>query len=273
MRSLKTLLLLACLSLLVPAHAQLMKKLKEKVSNAAEKVADGKIDQKTDEVIGTGNQQNGNGSGPGATPAGAPPAGGKNNPHNKGGAGLISTPPDVKENLTSAETSFGGGKYSEARYSIQQAMLGVELQIGQEILKSLPETIGALKFNSSADQVTSTGWGWVGLTIYREYTKDDQQLRFSVSNNAAWMQAINLYFNNVGYAQSTGGQQNWKQTKINGLRAVIEYNENSGYKLSAPLGQTSLLIYEGVNFANEQEFMKAAEQIDVEKIRKHLGEK
>ena len=75
------------------------------------------------------------------------------------------------------------------------------------------------------------------------------------------------------YAQQTGGEQNWKQTKIKGLRAVIEYNESSGYKLSAPLGQTSLLIYEGINFANEQEFMKAAEQIDIDKIKKQLGEK
>lgn len=272
MRYLKTLLLLACLSSLAPVHAQLMRKLKEKVSNAADKVVDGAIDKKADEILGTSNQQNG--SGPSATPAGGPSAsGGKNNPRNKGGAGLISTPPDVKENLTSAETSFGGGKYSEARYSIQQAMLGVELQIGQEILKSLPESIGALKFNQSADQVTSTGWGWVGLTIYREYAKDDQQLRFSVANNSAWMQAINLYFNNVGYAQSTGGEQKWKQTKIKGLRAVIEYDESSGYKLSAPLGQTSVLIYEGVNFANEQDFMKSAEQIDVDKIKSKLGEK
>ena len=98
-------------------------------------------------------------------------------------------------------------------------------------------------------------------------------MKFSIVNNSAWMQAINLYFNNAAYAQQTGGQQNWKQTKIKGLRAVIEYNESSGYKLSAPLGQTSLLIYEGINFANEGDFMKAAEQIDLEKIKKQLGEK
>ncbi len=267
MRCLKTLLLLACFSPLF-SGAQLMKKLKDKANAAAEKIVDRKINQKTDEMIGVNNQQTGTSPGN----AGGSSSG-KNNPRNKGGAGLISTPPDVKENLTNAEASFGGGKYSEARYAIQQAMLGVELQIGQAILKSLPQTIGGLLYNVSADQVTSTGWGWAGLTIYREYKKDDKQLRFSVANNAVWLQAINLYFTNGGYAQSTGGQQNWKQTKINGLRAVIEYNEGSGYKLSAPLGQTSLLIYEGVNFANEQNFMKAAEQIDVDKIRKQLGEK
>jgi hypothetical protein len=260
MRNLKTPLLLICLMPLLTVQAQFMKKLKEKVSTVAEK------------VNGTDNQ-NQNGSGTTATPAGGPASTGNNNPRNTGGAGLITTPPDVKANLTDAETSFGSGKYSEARYAVQQAMLGVELQIGQEILKSLPKTIAGLNYDSTADQVTSSGWGWVGLTIYRQYTKADKQLKFSVANNAAWMQAINLYFNNGGYAQQTGGEQNWKQTKIKGLRAVIEYNESSGYKLSAPLGQTSLLIYEGINFANEQEFMKAAEQIDIDKIKKQLGEK
>jgi hypothetical protein len=266
MRHIKILLLLACSASFIPAQAQLMKKLKDKANAAAERVLDKKIDEKAEEISGTSSSGGGGNSGSSSTSS-------KSNPRNKGGAGLISTPPDVKENLSQAETSFSGGKYSEARYAVQQAMLGVELQIGQNILKSLPQAIGDLKYNAAEDQVTSTGWGWAGLTIYREYGKDDKQLRFSVANNAVWMQAINLYFSNGGYAQSTGGQQNWKQTKIKGLRAVIEYSEGSGYKLSAPLGQTSLLIYEGVNFANEQEFMKAAEQIDVDKIKKQLGEK
>ena len=260
MRYLKTLLLLLFLSPLLTVHGQLMKKLKEKVAAAAEAVSG----------PSTQNQN----TNTGATPAGGPAQTNNNNsPRNTGGAGLITTPPDVKQNLTDAETSFGSGKYNEARYAVQQAMLGVELQIGQNILKTLPKTIAGLNYDSTADQVTSSGWGWAGLTIYRQYTSGEKQMKFSIVNNSAWMQAINLYFNNAAYAQQTGGQQNWKQTKIKGLRAVIEYNESSGYKLSAPLGQTSLLVYEGINFANEGDFMKAAEQIDLEKIKKQLGEK
>ena len=258
MRNLKTLFLLLCFCPLLSVQAQFIKKLKEKVAEVSEKVSAPETTQ----------SQNGT-----ATSAGGPATGGGNsNPRNTSGGGLISTPPDVKENLASAETSFAGGKYSEARYAVQQAMLGVELEIGQAILKSLPQTIGDLNYEAAADQVTSTGWGWTGLTIFRKYTKGDKQLKFTIANNAVWMQAINLYFSG-GYAQQSGGEQKWKQTKIKGLRAVIEYDENTGYKLSAPLGQTSLLVYEGVNYANEQEFMKAAEQIDIDKIKKQLGEK
>jgi hypothetical protein len=246
------------------AEAQFLKKLKQK----AEQVMDKTTDTSADNSSGAdGQQAGGNGGSQNSTGSR------NNNPGNKGGGGLVTTPPDVKENVGAAETVFNQGKYSEARYAVQQAMLGVEMQIGQQILKSLPEAIGELKADPKTDQVTSTGWGWVGLTIKREYNKDDKELRFNISNNAAWMQAINLYFNNVGYAQQTGGQQAWKQTRIKGYRAVIEYSDGSGYKLSAPLGQTSLLIYEGVNFATEQEFMKACETIDIDAIKAKLGEK
>lgn len=242
-------------------QAQFLKKLKQKA------------EQVVNNATGSDNsQQNTGNTAPGQSTAGAAnqTAG---NPSNKGGQGLVVTPPDVKENLGTAEAVFKDGKYSEARYAVQQAMLGVELHIGQQILKSLPETIGDLPFNPKADQVTSTGWGWAGLTIKREYQKEDKQLRFTITNNAAWMQAINLYFNNMGYAQQTGGQQNWKQTRIKGYRAVIEYSEGSGYKLSVPLGQTSLLMYEGVNYTTEQDFMAAANTIDIDSIKTKLGEK
>lgn len=272
MRILSVCMLAAGILLFSTAHAQFnpLKKLKQK----AEQVLDKKTDDAVDKAVGIDNSQAGgsNGSqGPGGSSSSS--SNSRNNPNNKGGAGLVTTPPDVKENVGVAETVFKEGKYSEARYAVQQAMLGVEMQIGQQILKSLPENIGELKMDPKSDQVTSTGWGWVGLTIKREYNSGDQQLRFSVNNNAAWMQAINLYFNNVGYAQTTGGEQNWKQTRIKGLRAVIEYNDGSGYKLSAPLGQTSLLVFEGVNFTNEQAFMKACEGIDIDAIKAKLGEK
>jgi len=249
------------------ADAQgILKKMKDKAAAISDKV----IDKKVDDAI---NNSNGNSSGNNAGMPGGSTTNSRNNPTNKGGQGLITTPPDVKENLTSAEAAFKNANYGEARYEVQQAMLGVEMQIGQDILKSLPETVAGLKKDASADQVTSTGWGWVGLTIQRQYQEGDKQLRVTIANNAAWMQAINLYLTNGGYAQTTGGQQNWKQTKVKGYRAVIEYDESSGYKLSIPIGQTSLLILEGVNFANEQDIMNAANQFDIDGIKTRLGEK
>ncbi len=197
----------------------------------------------------------------------------RSRPTNKGGGGLVATPPDVNRNLAEAEASYRGGSYGDARYAVQQAMLGVEMEIGKKVLESLPSSVSGLDKVAESDQVTSSGYGWVGLTIQREYLKGDKQLTTTVANNSAMMAAVNMFMASGGYSQTTNGEQNWKQTKVKGHRAVIEYSDHSGYKLSVPLGQTSLIMFEGINFGSEQEMMSAAESFDIDGIKKMLGEK
>lgn len=247
---------------LAPASGQILNKIKQKASQKAEKALEKKL--------GLEDEKKNNPNAPGG-PGSSGNSG--NNPSNSTGGGLITTPPDVQQNITDAQSSFKSGSYGDARYAIQQAMLGVEMEIGEKVLKSLPESISGLAKDPSADQVTSTGYGWVGLTIQREYNdNNDKEFRITVANNAMWMSALNMYLAGGGYSQTTGGEQNWKQTKLKGNRAIIEYNEGSGYKLSVPIGQSSLIVFEGVNFATEPDMMKAAETVDVDGIKKMLGE-
>lgn len=263
------LLLLSIATCLFAFHLNaqgIMGKLKQKASEAAERALDKKVDEKTGSGGNSNSQSSGNNSSSSSTTSGG------NRPTNKGGAGLVSTPPDVKQNLSDTETAYKSQSFGEARYALQQAMLGVELEIGQKVLKSLPETVSGLPKESEADRVTSTGYGWQGLTIERQYLKDDKELRTTIANNSAWMSSINMYLANGGYAQQTNGQQNWKQTKVKGYKAIIEYNEGSGYKLSVPIGQSSLIVWEGINFATEQDMMAAANPFDIDGIKKTLGE-
>ncbi len=241
------------------ASGQLLNKMRQKLENAAE--------QSVNKALGTDKNATNPSTSTASTSSGS-------RARNKGGAGLVTTPPDVKENLTDAESKYKAGQYAQSRSALQQAMLGVEMEIGQKILKSLPETIAGLKKNAEADQVTSTGWGWVGLTIQRQYTDgNEKELTTTIANNATLLSAVNLYLTNGGYSQTTGGKQDWKQTKVKGNKAVIEYDESSGYKLTVPLGQSSMLVYEGVNFKDEAELMAAANAVDIAGIKKMLGEK
>jgi hypothetical protein len=255
-------------------QAQIGNRLKNKVANKGEQKAGEAIDNLFNGKKKNQNSSNGgNANGQSNTGSSNGSNGSGNNPSNKGGGGLVSTPPDVKQNLTDAEAAYKKSSYGEARYAVQQAMLGVELEIGNKILKSLPESISGLKKEDNADQVTSTGYGWAGLTIYREYNDTkDKEIRVTIANNSVWMAGVNAYLANGGYAQQTNGQQNWKQTKVKGNRAIIEYDESSGYKLSVPLGQSSLIVYEGVNIASEGDMIKAAETLDIDGIKKQLGE-
>ncbi len=235
-----------------------LNRLKQKAMEAGEKA----VEKKINPTSGQGNS--GNQPAPGST---------SGKPANTSGGGLITTPPNVQQNIADAEAAYRSRNYTDARYAIRQAMLGVEMEIGQKVLKSLPETVQGLRFNPEADQVTSMGFGWVGLTIHREYEAGNKYLSVDVANNSALIAGVNAYLASGGYAQQSAGGENWKQTRVKGYKAIIEYSQSSGYKISIPIGQTSVVVIEGRNFASEKEIMNAAEVFDLDGIKTKLGEK
>ncbi len=189
---------------------------------------------------------------------------------NTRGSGLTNTAPDVNANLKEAESAYNDKKYTDARFAVRKAILGIELEIGDNILKGLPEEINGLPKIGEEDNVTSSGIGFVGMIIERTYRKDDQQLKITIGNDAAMLSAVNMYLSSGAYASTQ--DPNHKQVTYKEYRGILEYDESSGYTLSVPFGQSSILVVEGVNFENEQEIMDAADKIDIESIKKELGE-
>ena len=230
-----TLLSIVCvLCLSYNSNAQLLKKLKDKVNNAVNGNNNSTSSNQT-----TQNSNNTNSSG---------------SPTNTKGGGLTNTtPPDVNQQIADAEKSQASGNYSDARYSIQQALMGIELQIGKEVLQSLPATVSGLQIDTTQNKVMSTQWGWNNLTIQSIYKKADQQMTVTIGNNSVYSGFVDLYFNNAGYmqTQSNGNNQNVKQTKVKSYRALITYDDSKGYTLMVQLGQSSLIVWECVNFATE----------------------
>ena len=252
------LLLLAGCFAWQPAFGQgsLIRKLKEKAENKAVEQVFG-----TEQETGSGNQ--GNNSYGGSNDA--------NRPANTKGAGLTTEAPDVLANIDLADAAFGNKKYSDARFGLRQAILGIEMEIGEKILKGLPESINGLPAVKDEDNVASSGIGFVGLIIQRTYRQDDKQFNVTVGNEAALLSAANLYLSSGGM-YATSGDDNHKIVTIEGQRAVLEYDEYSGYKLSVPFGQSSILVTEGINYADENEMMNSSKEINIENIKKELGE-
>ena len=191
---------------------------------------------------------------------------------NTKGSGLVSTPPDVNKNISEAKSSVSTKNYQDARYAVRQAMLGIEMEMGHGILKSLPESVDGLKASPDDDQVTSMGIFFAGLTIARTYKSPDKQLGVTIGNNSALLSAVNMYLANGAYA-SSNTEQNYKQVKFKDYRGILQYDESSGYTLSVPFGQSSIFVVNGVNFSDENEIMAAADNFDLESIKTKLGEK
>ncbi|MBP6977802.1 MAG: hypothetical protein PHD61_05885 [Bacteroidales bacterium] len=231
----------------------LMEKMKKKAEEALLKKTPAGEEQKDDpSTTGTSSQ-------------------GTGGPSNTKGGGLSAKTIDIQQQIADAQTAFDAKKFTDAKYSIRQAILGIELEIGKNILKELPEKIAGLPIVPEEDNVTSSGIGFVGLVIHRVYGSGDQQFTLTIGNDAVMLSAVNMYLASGAYT-STAEEQNVQQTKFKDYRAIIEYDESSGYKLSVPFGQSSILVTEGVNFNSDNEFMSASNEIDIENIKKHLGE-
>ncbi|MDB5245975.1 MAG: hypothetical protein JWQ40_369 [Segetibacter sp.] len=246
----------------------LLKKIKDKASDVASKA----IDKKIDNAIGIGGSSESTTSTSNSSSANTS-ASRSGRPSNKVGEGLKNTtPPDVNQQITEAETAQAAGNLSEARYSIQQALLGIELQLGKEILKKLPASVNELQKDTLEDRVTSTQWGWANLTIQRVYRKDDKQLTILVGNNSMYAGFMDILFAG-NYTQSNGETQDFKQIKVKGNKAVIKFSQNEGYTVLVQLGQAGMLTFEGINFTTEQDMMNAVNTFDIDGIKKMLGEK
>ncbi len=195
-------------------------------------------------------------------------------PSNKGGGGLSNTtPPDVKAQMAEAESAHAAKNYSDARYSLQQALMGVEIQLGRQILKSLPASVDALNVDTAHDIVMSTQWGWNNLSIQRVWkNKADKQLTITVGNAGVYAGLAALYFTNAGMMEANNAKQNFKQVRVKGNKAIIQYEDSKGYTLIVSLGQSSMIVWECINFASEQEVMDTANTFDINGIKKMLGE-
>lgn len=238
-------------------QAQLLKKLKEKVNQAADQLVSPGSSSPSSSSGSSGNSGN---------------SGNLGKPSNKGGGGLVSTPPDIEANIQSSETAFKDSKYSESRFALQQAILGVELKIGQEILKGLPEQVSGMTRIPEKDQCGSSGWGWSGLVVKRAYQQGDKYLEVGIQDLSILGPMWSMYMNG-DFAMQQNNEQKAKNIMVKGNKGMISYEDSKGYTVVVMLTQGSALGWDGVNIASEQEMMNAVNQFDIDRIKKYLGEK
>ena len=240
------------------SYSQSLGSLRNKLGNAM-------IDKAIDEEFGNSDEGNSDQSTSTANESSDSPT------QNAGGSGLDNSLDDVPNALAQASTDFNAKEYRNARTSLRKALRALEFKIGEDILASLPEEVKGLSVKTDADRVTSSSDRWAGLTIHREYQKNNTWAAVSIYNGTA-SSLVNSAIYTGAYSSSTEDNENQKEITVKGYDAVITYSESDGYSVCVTLGQQTFVIVEGVNVASESEMRSIAESFDYDKIKKSLGD-
>lgn len=174
---------------------------------------------------------------------------------------------DFDKNLASAKSSYASGKLQDARFAMEQMLGDLDIQIGKEILKMLPEKMGTLAANGKEDNVN--GGGGLGLFVHRSYGVTPKSANLEIINNSPMITGINAILS----MPVLGGMmrdENQKVVKIQGYKSLLNKSVDSesgktNYELQIPMNNT--LVTLKVNDTNEGEITGWANGIPLSKIQ------
>ncbi len=135
--------------------------------------------------------------------------------------------------------------YKSAAGSLQEAINKINDIIGGEILAGLPKTATGFSADIPGDQVTSLGTMMgAGMVVTRNYVDDGKE---------------------------TDAGKSIKMGKYKALfRFVKEENEGTNGYLQMPF-YTSVLVFQGNNFKNEEEFISTVQAMNLDNLAKVMG--
>lgn len=176
---------------------------------------------------------------------------------------------DFSKDLAQAKSDYSAGNLADAHFAVEQAMQEIDMIVGKEILKMLPEKMGDLTTNSSDDHVTAN-IGFLGATIHRSYGTAGSQVE--VISNSPMIATLNSFLN----MPILGGMmrnETTKVVKVQGYKSRLEKtgdNENGkpNYTLQVPFNNALLSVT--ANGMSENDVMAFANSIPMEKIAKMI---
>jgi hypothetical protein len=176
---------------------------------------------------------------------------------------------DFKKDVTAAKTSYKAGKLEEAHFALQQTLMQLDITIGKEVIKLLPEKMDTLKANTNEDNVTGNV-SFVGATIHREYGLGAKKATIEIVNNSPLLGTLNAFLTSPLLA-GLGNDGKSKVLKIQGYKSRLTNEDNSetnmpSYKLEIPL--SNALISLSANNTSENEIVSFANSLPLEKIAK-----
>lgn len=99
---------------------------------------------------------------------------------------------NFKTDIATAKSSYSSGKLEDAHFALQQSMQEIDIIIGKEVLKLLPQKMDTLPVDTKADNVTGN-ISFIGATIHRSYGTGDKKANVEIVNNSPMLGALNAF--------------------------------------------------------------------------------
>lgn len=178
---------------------------------------------------------------------------------------LSLTAQEVGNQLNDAHRAYNSGNLHEARAALRQAIYEIDISIGREILKLLPESIEQMHFNKAEDNVASAGIA--GIIVNRSYANEDrsQQASLDIISDSPMLAGINSLL----ALPMFGSDPNQKRIRIGSRRALLEKSEDDNgvisWNVHLPMGST-LLTFNWAGTESEKDVTDFMNTLPVDEI-------
>jgi hypothetical protein len=175
---------------------------------------------------------------------------------------------DFSANLASAKSAYAGGNLEDARFAMQNMITDLDIAIGKEVLKMLPQKMETSAANIKSDNVTSNT-GLAGAIIHRDYGTEEKRINLDMMSNSPLVGSLNAILSMPFMGNSGDGTQ--KTVKVQGYKGILQKTvdtetNKTDYTLQIPLNNTLLTLT--VPDTNEADILKMANTIPVSDIAK-----
>lgn len=169
---------------------------------------------------------------------------------------VTGTPEEFKKYTADARSNFEAGKLDDSRFAMQQMLAELDVIIGKEVLKLLPQTLLDKAVVSKLDNVSGAS-GFMGAIIHREYGKEaagmnaeNRNITVEIISNSPLIASINSLLS-IPLIGNTGDN---KVIKVAGYKALVtktQQNTETNYEVQLPLG-SSLITLKAPGATQEQ---------------------
>jgi len=190
---------------------------------------------------------------------------------------MIFAQADFAKYMSTARTSFAKPDLEDTRYNLMLALQQLDMKVGEEILKILPEKMDSLTAQKNKDNILANSSGFIGTTIHREYgVTYANKVDIDIVSNSPMVASLNAWLNNPMMAQM-GGR---KAMKVDGYKGSYtfensESTDTSGKAVKTSRSEMQIPIFSSLvtvkcENMKEDDFVKMLNTLPVSKIAEML---